>query len=250
MISVLLPTYARPEFLAEAIECFLRQTYTNSELVVLNDWRGHTVHFDHPRVRVFNNDSPERKSLGAVRNWLCDRAKGDIVCDWDDDDLYLPDHLERVVAIMPLYRSGKIAKQRWQWKWTVGDRLFRITPAGYMHTILMRRELRLSLGGYANQSRHSDAEFLSRLLKGGHLIGPQASHYQPTFIQRLKTGREHLSWGPSPLESDADRHARIDKEAEALGITGKVHIQPKWNADYVQMSNDSYSAVLRTGWGK
>lgn len=249
MISVLLPTYARPELLAEAIECFLRQTYTDSELVILNGWRGHTIHFDHPRVRIFNNDDAKRKSVGATRNWLCDHAHGDIVTDWDDDDLYLPGHLEMAAAIIPLYRNGKLSKQRWQWKWASGHALFRITPAGYMHTVLMHRDLRMSLGGYADKSRHSDAEFITRLLKGGHVIGPPASYYKPTFIQRLQTGRQHLSVGPSPLETDDERHARIDAEAESLGITGRVDIQPRWNMDYEQISDKSYDAILRTGWG-
>jgi glycosyltransferase involved in cell wall biosynthesis len=245
-----MPTYARPEFLSEAIECFLRQTYTDSELVILNDWRGHTIHFDHSRVRIFNNDNPIRKSLGQVRNWLCEKAKGDIVTDWDDDDLYLPTHLESAVSMLPLYRGQKFSKQRWQWKWAIQtSRMFRITPAGYLHTAMMDRQAREKVGGYADKTRNSDAEFQHRLLTGGHLIGPQAMYHKPTFIQRLVTGREHVSTGPSRDESDADRHARIDQEAERLGVTGAVHIQPCWRDDYVKMAEDSYAAVLKTGWG-
>jgi glycosyltransferase involved in cell wall biosynthesis len=251
MISVLMPTYARPEFLTEAIEGFLRQTYTDSELVILNDWRGHTIHFDHPRVRIFNSVEPRRKTLGEVRNLLFSMAKGDIVTDWDDDDIYLPRHLEHALSLMPLYRGGNVCKQRWQWKWSVKtNKGFRITPAGYMHTVLMKREARIKIGGYAHQSRHSDKEILMRLLKGGHLSGPSAMHYEPTFIQRLGTGREHVSGLGNEGESDESRHARVDREAKALGITGMVLIEPRWNADYEKMSRDSYDAVLKTGWGK
>ncbi len=251
MISVLLPTYARPEFLAESIECFLRQTYQDSELIVLNDWRGHTIAFDHPRVRVFNGEGTTRRTIGEVRNWLCEKARGNLVVDWDDDDLYLPNHLDHALSMMSLYRGGKAAKQRWQWKWRVKEsKLFRICPAGYLHTAIMDKATRDSLGGYAAQTRHSDAEFIGRIIRNGLLLGPGKMFHKPTFIQRLGAGREQVSTGPDPLETDVDRHARVDREAEALGITGNVVIDPHWNADYLQMAEDSYAAVLATGWGK
>lgn len=251
MISVLLPTYARPEFLSEAIECFLRQTYTDSELVILNDWIGHTVSFDHPRVRIFNNTSSERRSLGAVRNWLCSQARGDIVTDWDDDDIYLPNHLEHALSMMGNYHGGLFSKQRWQWKWNVKSKLFRICAAGYLHTALMNKKAREALGGYANQTRHSDAEFITRLIKGRKMAGTDGPRFhEPTFIQRFNMGREHVSAGPSPDETDANRHLRIDREAASLGVTGNVSIVPRWDQDYERIAADSFAAVLRTGWGK
>ncbi len=247
MISVLLPTYGRPELLPEAIECFLRQTHADSELLVGNDWRGHTIHFDHPRVRVFN--SGKRMSLGAKRNWLCDHARGDIVTDWDDDDIYLPGHLAHALSMMPLYRFGLFSKQRWQWHTTKGQ-LYRIAPAGYLHTCLMNRSARTALGGYADQTRHSDLELIGRLKAAGHLIGPGATYHKPTFVQRYNVGRERVSTGPTRAETDVERHARVDREIESRGITGEVHIVPRWNSDYSAISDASYEAVLKTGWPK
>jgi glycosyltransferase involved in cell wall biosynthesis len=251
MISVLLPTYARPEFLRESIECFLRQTYTDSELVVLNDWTGHTIHFEHPRVRVFNKTDGERRSLGEVRNWLCSQARGDVVTDWDDDDIYLPKHLEHALSMMEKYRGSKFSKQRWQWKWNIKNKMFRICPAGYLHTAMMNKQARDALGGYADRTRHSDAEFITRLINGRKLAGISGSYFhEPTFIQRFGMGREHVSAGPSPDETDVDRHKRIDLEAASLGVTGEVVIVPQWTQDYEKIAADSFAAVVKTGWGK
>lgn len=250
MISVLLPTYARPEFLRESIECFLRQTYTDSELVVMNDWRGHTVSFDHPRVRVFNNTSGKRRSLGATRNWLCSQAAGDIVTDWDDDDIYLPDHLESALSMMSLYPKCKISKQRWQWKWNVDRPLCRIAPAAYLHTLLMDKSLRNAMGGYADKTTFSDSEFLERMIKSEELVCPGQRYHKPTFIQRFHATRERVSSKKNIFQSDAAVHACIDREAEALGITGNISIEPRWNEDYQAMADASYEAVLRTGWGR
>ncbi len=247
MISVLLPTYGRPELLPEAVECFLRQTHTDSELLIGNDLRGHTIHFDHPRVRVLNSD--QRMSLGPKRNWLCAHAKGDIVTDWDDDDIYLPGHLAHALSMMPLYRFGFFSKQRWQWHTTKG-RLYRIATAGYLHTCLMNRTARMALGGYADQTRHSDFELISRMKAKGHLVGPGATYHKPTFIQRYDCGRERVSTGPARAETDVERHARVDREIAQRGITGDTHIEPRWNDDYAQIAEDSYAAVLKTGWSK
>ncbi|MCL4258972.1 MAG: glycosyltransferase family 2 protein, partial [Anaerolineales bacterium] len=48
-VSCICPTYGRVELLEEAIESFLRQDYPGQkELIVLNDYAGQTLHFDHP----------------------------------------------------------------------------------------------------------------------------------------------------------------------------------------------------------
>lgn len=246
MISVLMPTYGRPELLAEAVECFLRQTVSDCELLVANDWPDQTIVIDHPKVRVYNLS--ERLSLGAKRNLLNDLCSGSLVMDWDDDDIYLPAHIEHCLEMLSIHRTGLFAKQRWQWKYS-GGKLCRISPAGYMHTAIMCKKLRVELGGYADQTRHSDLEFLLRIKDGGHLVGPGKFMHKPTFIQRYDSGRAHVSAGPTADESDADRHARIDREIASKGVTGKIHITPGWKRDYQQLADDSYAAVLKTGWG-
>ncbi len=248
MISVLLPTYGRPELLAESVECFLRQTIIDSELIILNDWHDQFIICDHPRIRVYNQT--ERISLGMKRNFLCDYARGDLVVDWDDDDIYLPTHLEHTLSMMPLYRGSVAAKQKWQWMDTGGS-LYRMSVAGYMHTVILKKDFRVSLGGYADQTRHSDIQFLERILKAGALFGPHKMFHKPTFIQRYNSGREHVSTDKgNTKESDSERHARIDREIERIGVTGELHIVPGWKADYQKISDDSYDAAIRNGWGQ
>ena len=62
LVSCICPTYNRPPshkyLVEEAIESFLRQTYPNKEMVVVNDCPGQDLLCDAPDVRVVN--VPER----------------------------------------------------------------------------------------------------------------------------------------------------------------------------------------------
>lgn len=89
LVSCVCCTYDRPKLLAEAIQCFLDQTYENKELIVLNDNPNARYHLDkeYPNVRIIN--APQRfPSLGQKRNAFKQLIKGEYVCIWDDDDLY------------------------------------------------------------------------------------------------------------------------------------------------------------------
>ena len=99
MISVLTSTYNRVEKLNELIYSFLKDTYEDKELIIVNDLPEQELIFDHPQVRIIN--MPSRfESLGEKRNFLLEMASGEYVTFADDDDIFLPHHLTRFVAAM------------------------------------------------------------------------------------------------------------------------------------------------------
>src|SRR5215211_75266 len=100
LVSCICPTYGRPPnhqyLLEEAIESFLRQTYPNKELIVLNDCPEQELVCLAPGVRVVN--LPERfPSLGDKRNAGVELARGELIAPWDDDDISLPWRLSHSV---------------------------------------------------------------------------------------------------------------------------------------------------------
>ena len=97
-VSCICPTYGRPALLEEAIYCFLQQDYPGpKELIVLNDYAGQTLLFDHPEVRMIN--LPTRfRTVGEKRNAAVALAAHDLLFVWDDDDIYLPHRLSFSVA--------------------------------------------------------------------------------------------------------------------------------------------------------
>lgn len=94
LISVIIPTHNRPEFLAEATQSVLRQSHQNIELLVVNDGSLPVARSDDRRVRVLDS-----KKSGAVpaRNLGISAAKGEAIAWLDDDDVWTdPDFLTTV----------------------------------------------------------------------------------------------------------------------------------------------------------
>lgn len=103
LVSCVMPTYGRlnkgidgSSLLNEAVESFLRQTYPNKELVIVNDAPNQTIVFDHPDVKVINCDK-RFPSLGLKRNFTVEQSSGEYIVTWDDDDISLPNRLEETV---------------------------------------------------------------------------------------------------------------------------------------------------------
>lgn len=99
MISALMVTQPARLALAQlAIGDFLAQTHAARELVIVHD--GDPAH-DAALLRGFDAAAPIRIvrqpagiALGALRNASVAAARGDFVCQWDDDDRYHPRRLE------------------------------------------------------------------------------------------------------------------------------------------------------------
>ncbi|MDZ7839253.1 MAG: glycosyltransferase family A protein [Gammaproteobacteria bacterium] len=100
LISCLTVTQSgRLEELARSVRCFARQTHPERELVVVHDGadafdrdlRSLLEHF--PTERIHIERAAPGTSLGALRNLSLRHARGGLVCQWDDDDLYHPGRL-------------------------------------------------------------------------------------------------------------------------------------------------------------
>lgn len=106
LVSCCLATYGRPPdrkfLIEEAIESYLRQSYPNKELVILNDCPGQQLELQIPGVRVFNVDA-RYPTLGDKRNAVVELCKGELLAVWDDDDISLPWRLSYSVEHMGEY---------------------------------------------------------------------------------------------------------------------------------------------------
>src|ERR1700746_2756945 len=100
MISCLTVTQeGRLDVLARAIGDFRAQSVRDQEMVIIHDGRA-TFHDGVARLaadadaRVAVTRASPGLSLGALRNVAIDAARGEFVCQWDDDDRYHPRRLE------------------------------------------------------------------------------------------------------------------------------------------------------------
>lgn len=95
-ISVILPAYNAEKYIRKAIERVLTQTFSDFELIVVNDGScDDTLNiindFTDERIKIIdqNNAGP-----GAARNSGLKMASGEYVMFLDSDDWYLPDALQ------------------------------------------------------------------------------------------------------------------------------------------------------------
>ena len=94
-IDCLMGTHGRCSVASEALSCFLLQSVKEQASLLIYNQHPVPLSFDHPRVRVVNEAPPEG-SLRFIRQRMIELANpaADFIHWWDDDDLYLPWHLE------------------------------------------------------------------------------------------------------------------------------------------------------------
>jgi glycosyltransferase involved in cell wall biosynthesis len=96
LVSCIMPTRDRPFFAQQAIEYFLRQDYTDRELVIVDDGTrdiADLIPRADSRVRYMRRDKV--LSVGEKRNLALELSRGEYIAHWDDDDWIAPDRLSR-----------------------------------------------------------------------------------------------------------------------------------------------------------
>jgi glycosyltransferase involved in cell wall biosynthesis len=100
-VTVLLPVYNAAAYVSSAIESILKQSFTDFELLVINDGSSDNSltlisKFNDPRIRVVNNEA--NLGLIATLNKGLELAKSELIARMDADDSALPDRLQLQVA--------------------------------------------------------------------------------------------------------------------------------------------------------
>lgn len=102
VVSVIVPTFNRPLYLAKALESVVRQNYRNLQIIVVNDGgsdvTGVVESFNDPRVEFINRRQNRGKPFSL--NEALARAQGKYVAYLDDDDVYYPNHIESLVEAL------------------------------------------------------------------------------------------------------------------------------------------------------
>lgn len=100
-VSVVIPTYNRAHFLADAINSVLNQTFKSIEIIVVDD--GSTDRTKEALKRYALSIQyifQDHKGRSAARNTGINAAKGEYIAFLDDDDIWLPEKLENQVAFL------------------------------------------------------------------------------------------------------------------------------------------------------
>ena len=102
LVSVIVPTQNRTSLLKDALESVARQTYGNWELVIVNDGGEDissvvSVLSKAVAARTTALRLPAPTGQAHARNCAIEASRGDVLAFLDDDDLYLPHHLQTLL---------------------------------------------------------------------------------------------------------------------------------------------------------
>ncbi|QGQ96093.1 glycosyltransferase [Paenibacillus psychroresistens] len=105
LVSVITPTFNRPEILSEMLEGLHRQTYKDIECIIVNDG-GTSVEwvvdlYPELDIKVINQENMKHP---RARNNGVASANGKFILLCDDDDILLPTHTESMLEAMKDYQ--------------------------------------------------------------------------------------------------------------------------------------------------
>lgn len=104
LVSCLMVTADRPRLMRRSVRCYRQQTYPNRELVVVDDGDADLAPIldglPDEEVTYVTLDPDVHHLLGALRNVALEHASGTYLTQWDDDDWYHPERLERQASVL------------------------------------------------------------------------------------------------------------------------------------------------------
>lgn len=124
LVSVIIPTYNRFTMCCRAIESVLAQTYTNIEIIVVNDASTSKEYYEnklesYPKIKVLHLKTNMRElhkcnaAQGKTRDIGIENASGDWIAFLDDDDIWLPRKLEIQLTELKKYPHVFMSSTNW-----------------------------------------------------------------------------------------------------------------------------------------
>lgn len=193
LISCIMPTKNRREFVARALYYFEKQDYPNKELIVVDDGDDLVVDLvsSHSQVRYL---APQyAHTVGVKRNIACEAAYGEIICHWDDDDWYAPTRLSYQVA--PLLAGEAdvtglhlqfVLDIRHMQGWHSADIPTTFPGVGGIHygTAMYRKHLWATRSRFRDSVEGDDGSgFVRRLINSGALVQTMPCRTQHVYVR-------------------------------------------------------------------
>ncbi len=212
-VSIIMATYNRAGYIAETIESIRRQTYSNWELIIIDD--GSDDNTEEIVNRIADNRIQFYKAArtgiaSKVKNMGLQKASGELIAFMDSDDLWAPAKLEKQLAALHQYPEAGFSltggynfrninepleyfyKQREGIKY--GDvfiGLFKSEVSATMPALVAKKECVEATGGFKEGFSHCDLDFILSLAGSFKAV----ILYEPLFYRRLHdTNTSSINW--------------------------------------------------------
>jgi len=239
-VSIVMPVYNGEQFIGEAVRSALASTFTDIELLVVDD--GSTDASVAEATRAAAGDvrvrilSVPHGGVAAARNAALAAARGELIANLDADDVMFPDRLARQVAFLDAHRQYVAVGVRLVITDATG-RPIRVHGRAFSHEAIdeellsgnagaianagamFRRSSALQIGGYAAHltTTGEDHDLWLRLAEVGRLAN------LPGVLMRYRVHESNVSVGAEKAERRLP--ITLDTLARAFarrGITDRV----------------------------
>jgi len=226
LVSAIIPTYNRPEYLRGAIDTALGQTYGNIEVVVVDD--GSNKAYAEDIVRTYSDDvqivqHKTNKGLSAARNTGIEKSNGDYIAFLDDDDRWHETKIQKQVTALNKNRDAGLATclvisispnheiihaETYAPSGDCSNDLLVSNKIGTPSRVIVRRSAIEQIGGFDEElPTKQDWDFYLRL----------AQEYSIVSVDDylcFRTAHDSMSSSVSALKRD--KHAVLEKHRERL----------------------------------
>jgi glycosyltransferase involved in cell wall biosynthesis len=163
LVSCLMVTRGDPALVRTSLHCFQKQTYENKELLIVCDeitegLRSIVDGLTDVRLVRANNGM----SLGLLRNISVEQALGDIVCQWDDDDIYGAHRIERGVAALTQAGADAVFLRQWL-IWSPGQRVLKLSRSRLWEGSMLA--YKKALPSYADARKREDTMMVESMVE-------------------------------------------------------------------------------------
>lgn len=244
MISCKMITYGRVEFLEESLYSFLMQEYDGErELVIINDYPLQKLVFDHPLVRIINLEQTFQ-CLGEKENFATKQCRGDIIAQWDDDDMALPNHLSN---INKYFVEGS---DLLHWHNAIMMNAPNIQSIGGVGNsgIVYSRKIWEQIGGYPMENAGYDMTYvISIKSNSNNIVFAHPPNEEVSWIYVWGGRGYHCSgMGTDTIDrpSIIQRHSEHIERLRQKGLipTGNIYLNPHWKHDYKNLLKEYIDA--------
>ena len=236
LISCKCITYGRVHFLEEALYSFIHQEYDGpKELVIVNDYPLQKLKFDHPDVRIYNLDQTFN-TIGEKENYATELCNGEIICQWDDDDIALPNHLNNVAK----HFTDDVDILHWQTGVFFDFNLIKDIAWIGNSGIVFRKSAWKDVGGHPIENAGYDMKFVEKMHRRKHRLFCTLPKHEASWFYMWGGRGYHMSGlgDDKPGKPNVIQRHSAHVELERINgkiPTGEVVLNPHWNVDYKQM---------------
>ena len=147
-VSCIMCTYGRFSCVQRSLSMFLDQTYKNKELIIFNTALKSlelSNELKNKNIKIINQSISNETNkpyvnIGQIRRDSLKYMNGDIYICWDDDDYYLPHHIEQ--GIKHLNKCKLLAwKPKKSYFTYDGGKTFELTSNNMEASILVKKEV-------------------------------------------------------------------------------------------------------------